>query len=77
MNDELSRYLHKHTSMIVSFIILAFVLLAAGEVMLYRNEMKLNAMISEGLIQLKEEKRQNVTPPTPVVTVTTKPTKGK
>ena len=46
----------KHTRLVVVVVILAFVLLAAGEYYLYRQQLHINKMVSEGLIQLKEGK---------------------
>lgn len=77
MNNEIATYLHKHTTVIVSFIVLMFVLLGAGEFLLYRNEMKLNMMISEGFIQVKEMKTQTTAPSPALVKITVKPTKTK
>ncbi len=77
MNDEISKYVHKHTTVVVCLILIMFIVLTLGEIVLYRNEMKLNQMISEGLIQLKEAKVQVVTPVPTSVQVTVKPTKAK
>lgn len=77
MNNEISKYVHKHTTVVVCLILIMFIVLTMGEIVLYRNEMKLNQMISEGLIQLKEAKVQVVTPVPTRVEVTAKPTKAK
>lgn len=54
MNDELFEYFRKHTVLITILIVGSFILLAAGEYYLYRQQMYLNKMFSEGLMQLKE-----------------------
>ena len=54
MNDELFEYFRKHTVLITMLIVGSFILLAAGEYYLYRQQMYLNKMFSEGLMQLKE-----------------------
>jgi hypothetical protein len=40
---------------VVTICVLGFILLAAGEFYLYRQQMHLNKMISEGFMQLKED----------------------
>ena len=40
---------------VVTISVLGFLLLAAGEFFLYRQQMHLNQMVSEGLMQLKED----------------------
>lgn len=62
MEKALSNYLHKHTRLITFVVVAAFVLLAAGEYYLYRNQMKLNKMVAEGLMQLKETNKPKSTP---------------
>jgi len=47
--------MHKQSGTIVTLIIIGFVLLGIGEYYLYRNQIKLNNMMSEGLMQIKEE----------------------
>lgn len=54
MEKELAKYFKHHTVLITFLIILSFVALFAGECYLYRNQMKLNRMISEGFMQVKE-----------------------
>ncbi len=59
-------YLKTHTLLIMTFIVLGFLILGTGEFILYRNVMKLNQMLSEGLIQIKEGGQVAPTPtPTP------------
>lgn len=53
MND-MAVYIRKHTITVSFLIIVVLVALAAGEYLLYRNQMKLNMMLSEGLMQIKE-----------------------
>jgi len=43
----------------------AFLVLGLGEVVLYRNDVKLNEMLSEGLIQIKESRQVSPTSLTP------------
>ncbi len=43
-----------HTHKFIYIVIIAFVLLAAGEYYLYRQQLHVNKMVSEGLMQLKE-----------------------
>ncbi len=57
MSEEIYRYVRKHTQLVTSVIVAAFIMLAAGEYYLYRQQMHLNQMLSEGLIQLKHELR--------------------
>jgi len=56
MNHNISTYIKKHTSFITYIVILVFLILFAGEYYLYRGQMKLSKMISEGFMQLKELK---------------------
>jgi len=57
MEKTISNYIRRHTIMIATIILGGFILLGFGEYYLYRNQMKLNRMVAEGLMQLKEEKR--------------------
>jgi len=58
MEKTISNYIRKHTIMIAMIVVGGFILLGAGEYCLYRNQMKLNRMISEGFMQLKERKTE-------------------
>ncbi len=58
--------------LIMTLVVGIFMILAGGEYILYRRVMQLNNMLSEGLIQLKENKNVEVTNPT---ISPTKPTK--
>ncbi len=52
---------HKtHHKLLLKALIIGLLVLALGEYLLYRNEMKLNQMLSEGLMQLKEGKQTPV-----------------
>jgi len=64
MEKEITKYFKKHTVCITFLIILSFVILFFGEYYLYRNQMKLNKMISEGFMQLKEVNKPVVVSPT-------------
>jgi len=56
---------HKHHKKLKLIVILVFILLALGEVLLYRRTLELNKMVSEGLMQLKEaQKTPQTTTPT-------------
>ncbi len=58
MDHKWAKYLHKHTKMITTIVVVVFLLLAAGEYYLYRQIMYLNRMVSEGFMQLKTEQNQ-------------------
>jgi hypothetical protein len=78
MENNLSHSVHRHTIVVTFTIILGFLLLALGEFYLYRNQMKLNRMVSEGLMQIKESRRNEEIGPTfnlPVVKPSIKPLK--
>jgi len=64
MDKAIFSYVRTHTLLILTLLTMAFVILAAGEIVLYRNVIKLNEMLSEGLIQIKEGKQVNPTPNT-------------
>lgn len=63
MDHEEHRRHHKKTKILV---VIVFILLALGELFLYRKVMELNKMVSEGFMQVKESQR-----PTATVTPTT------
>lgn len=69
MEKTISKYLHKHTFFISTVVVLSFLTLLGGEYYLFRHEMKLNKMISEGFMQLKESQRAQVISPIAVPTV--------
>jgi len=48
-------HLHHHTKKIALLILIAILILAAGEYYLYRQQVHIKNMVSEGLIQLKEQ----------------------
>ena len=54
MGNEISHYIRRHTMTVTMIVVLVFLALAGGEYLLYRNQMVLNKMISEGFMQLKE-----------------------
>lgn len=62
MEKNLSHYLHKHTRFVTFIVFMVFLLLACGEYYLYRKQMYLNEMVSEGFMQLKEVTRPEPTP---------------
>ncbi|OGK25289.1 hypothetical protein A3A46_03745 [Candidatus Roizmanbacteria bacterium RIFCSPLOWO2_01_FULL_37_13] len=55
MEKDVANYIRKHTFSVMVVIITAFLLLAFGEFFLYRKTQELNKMISEGMMQIKEE----------------------
>lgn len=55
MNDQLYKYIKQNIMSVVTVSVLGFLVLAAGELFLYRQQMHLNKMISEGFMQLKED----------------------
>jgi len=57
VEKNIVHYIHKHSFSTTVLVVSVFILLAIGEFLLYGNEMKINKMISEGLMQFKEEKR--------------------
>ncbi len=57
------QHLHHHVKKIKVMIVIALVILAAGEFYLYRQQMQIKTMVSEGLMQLKEEMRSSTTTP--------------
>lgn len=64
MDKVIFSYIRTHTLLILSMVVVGFLALAIGEVVLYRNVIKLNEMLSEGLIQIKETKQEQPTPST-------------
>ncbi|MFH0773467.1 MAG: hypothetical protein V1922_04105 [bacterium] len=66
MDKVIFSYIKTHTLLILTLLATAFLVLAIGEVVLYRNVIKLNEMLSEGLIQIKESKQINQTPTTTI-----------
>ena len=62
MNDQIYHYVRKHTSMVTTLIILGFLLLGLGEYKLYRKQMQLSKMVSEGLMQIKEGQDGTILP---------------
>ena len=57
MDKMIFAYVRTHTVLILTVLISAFVLLAGGEFILYRKVSQLNRMISEGFMQVKENRR--------------------
>lgn len=55
MEKQVDNYLRKHTLLVTTLVIAVFLLLAFGEFFLYRKTQELNKMISEGMMQIKEE----------------------
>lgn len=61
MDKIVFSYIRTHTLLILTMVTTVFLVLAVGEFVLYRNVIKLNEMLSEGLIQIKESKQVNPT----------------
>ena len=55
MEKDVTKYVRKHTLFVATLIVGAFLLLAFGEYYLYRKTKELNKMVSEGMMQIKEE----------------------
>ncbi|OGK15259.1 hypothetical protein A2774_02425 [Candidatus Roizmanbacteria bacterium RIFCSPHIGHO2_01_FULL_39_12c] len=55
MEKDVAKYLRQHTMLVTVLIVIAFLLLSFGEYFLYRKTRELNRMISEGIMQIKEE----------------------
>lgn len=54
MGHEISRYIRRHTLLVATLVVLVFLGLVGGEYFLYRKVMIVNKMLSEGLMQMKE-----------------------
>ena len=57
MEKDVVSYIRKHTFSVIVVVVTAFLLLAFGEYFLYRKTQELNRMVSEGMMQIKEEVR--------------------
>lgn len=55
MEKEVVSYVKHHTFQIIVLVLSIFVILAIGEFFLYKKTQELNMMLSEGLMQIKEE----------------------
>lgn len=64
-----SDYIHEHTRLVTTVVIVVFLLLAAGELYLYRQIQHLNRMTAEGMMQIKEDMKRVQASPTPLPTV--------
>lgn len=71
MEEKIVRYIRRHTMTVTLVIVLSFVLLGLGEYFLYRKVMVVNQMVSEGLMQIKEEVKTPT--PTPISKIVTPP----
>ncbi|EKE14136.1 MAG: hypothetical protein ACD_12C00658G0003 [uncultured bacterium] len=54
MEEKINRYIKGHMMTIMIIILISFLLLFLGEFFLYRKIAYLNQIISEGLMQIKE-----------------------
>ena len=60
MDESLTlHHLRHHTKKIALLILIAILILAAGEYYLYRQQVHIRSMVSEGLMQLKEQIAKN------------------
>ncbi|OGK22853.1 hypothetical protein A3C98_04175 [Candidatus Roizmanbacteria bacterium RIFCSPHIGHO2_02_FULL_37_15] len=59
MEKDIASYIRKHTFLVILLIFCALLLLGIGEFFLYRKTQELNKMISEGLMQIKEELKKD------------------
>lgn len=50
----MDKYVRDHAKQVVIIITVAFLLLATGEFIIYKKVMRINEMLSEGLMQMKE-----------------------
>jgi len=75
MKEDFEKYFKKHTWIVMKLIVVAFLLLAVGEFYLYRQVVHLNSMVSEGVLQIKEQIREGQVTPTPTPTPTLKTVK--
>ena len=50
--EDFAKHIKKHTAVVTMSILVAFLLLAAGEYYLYRQVTHLSQMVSEGLFQI-------------------------
>lgn len=71
MEEKLVRYIRRHTMTVTLVVVLSFLLLGLGEYFLYRKVMVVNQMVSEGLMQIKEEVKAPT--PTPISSIVTPP----
>lgn len=55
MEKEVVSYVKHHTFQIIVLVLSIFVILGIGEFYLYKKTQELNMMLSEGLMQIKEE----------------------
>lgn len=54
MEHQIVTYIKKHTFAMTVLIVSGFFLLAMGQLYLYKQQMQLKQMISEGFMQVKE-----------------------
>src|SRR3989338_4954565 len=57
VEKNVAHYVQKHTFLVTILVVSIFLLLAIGEYFLYRKIMLVNSMVSEGLMQIKEQRR--------------------
>ena len=63
MEKEVVSYVKHHSFQVIVVVVGVFIILAIGEFVLYRKTQELNQMISEGVMQIKEEVQTNETQP--------------
>ncbi len=62
MEQKIARYVKNHMMTMMIVVLSCFLLLFLGEFLLYRRNMQLNQIISEGLMQIKEAGKTNPVP---------------
>lgn len=73
MEEKLVLYIRRHTMTVTLVVVLGFLLLGLGEYYLYRKVMFVNQMVSEGLMQIKEEVKTPTSTPLPTTVTPTPP----
>ena len=58
----MEKYVREHGKQVVAMIVIAFLLLAGGEFVIYKKVMQINEMLAEGLMQMKEGRGVKVRP---------------
>lgn len=54
MEQQVVTYIKKHTFTMTVLVTAGFILLAMGELFLYKQQMEIKQMVSEGFMQVKE-----------------------
>ena len=62
MEQQIASYIKRHIIQMTVVVLIVLLLLAMGQYYLYRQQMHLNEMVSEGLMQIKEAKIDETKP---------------